>query len=389
MSSATFAAPAVLPSGYEVQGQTQAVPRSYYAMQEGMLLKEPESRAEQHQGWCAKCFVFSLLMVFLLELAGIATLLHCRSVPLDTTSQAAPLLEKLGGERKYQASHLPGKRDPKLFQECEAGTQNQTVREGLVFGYTSPADALQLLFRCTQIPGLIEQVPEPLRGVFWMKGNTRPEELAVLQMGQWFEDERTYVLPFAPFMWAWSEGRPEDREEEPAVSPGQPSFTGSLTRHGREFVRRAAAFLAEARYTLSFKFRECPGRSWTPWPLGLPGHACQKGTGAAPDLTYAEIQQHPGGDLTVNEEDAEYRMEALSEGALPGAMWYRGTYGGPSWLGGCKCLSMGGYMLAKVIDSNGQPLEPYYSEFLQYMGQAPLLLWTGVTEQAPRDSPGQ
>lgn len=150
-------------------------------------------------------------------------------------------------------------------------------------------------------------------------------------------------------------------------------------------ARRGAAFLAEARYTLSFKFRECPGRSWTPWPFGVPGQSCQKDAGPAADFQYAEIQQHPGGDLKVKEEEAEYRMEALPEGVAPGALWYRGTYNAPTWMGGCKCISIGSYTLVKVIDANGQPLEPYYSEFLQYMGDTSLLLWTGVTQQMPAD----
>lgn len=195
-----LAGPAALPRGYESSGTLAQVPGSYSVMPQGVPLKGPEleEQPRRSSGWGTKCVVFTLLSVFLLEVAGIAIVAHCRGVPVDRTSQAVPLLDQLGGKGMYQASNLPGRRDPKLFKECEAGALNQTVRDGMVFGYAKPAAALELLYRCTRIPGLIEHVPELLRGVFWMKGNSLPEELAVLQMGQWFEEERTYIFPSPP-----------------------------------------------------------------------------------------------------------------------------------------------------------------------------------------------
>merc|ERR1712107_701580 len=47
------------------------------------------------------------------------------------------------------------------------------------------------------------------RGVFWMRGVGLAGELCVLQYGQWFEEEKIFILPDAPFNWAWPVGVPK------------------------------------------------------------------------------------------------------------------------------------------------------------------------------------
>merc|ERR1719401_1641171 len=66
------------------------------------------------------------------------------------------------------------------------------------------------MFEGTRVPGVFERVPEKLRGVFWMKGNPLPEELVVMQYSKWLNDEKSVVLPAAPFNWAWPAGRPKN-----------------------------------------------------------------------------------------------------------------------------------------------------------------------------------
>lgn len=285
-------------------------------------------------------------------------------------SQAAALIDsRLHGSRYYLENNLPVRRSEDALEECRRRVPNRTVLHGLEYGRASAAEGPLLAYQCTKVPGLFERVPEVLRGVFWMKGNAISEELAVLQYGQWVEEDLTMLTPFAPFMWAWADGRPQ----------GAPY----LGHFYREEKRDQAAYgMPSVRPSYSLKFQPCPGSARLPPPVALPGHVCGRGhQGAnASELAYATLQSHTFGDLRRISQEETYSIEAMSGEAQRGSKWYRGIYGGPSWLGGCKCISIGSYELTKIVDGSGQPLEPYYSEFVKYMGDVPIRFWLGQAD---------
>mmetsp|Transcript_1504 Transcript_1504/g.4249 ORF Transcript_1504/g.4249 Transcript_1504/m.4249 type:complete len:407 (-) Transcript_1504:82-1302(-) len=273
----------------------------------------------------------------------------------------------LGGRTTLNYWNLPFKRSPELLAECNAALQNVTEKFGGRWGQLPAADAARWAFRCTKVPGLFEQVPEKLRGVFWMKGNPYPEELAVLQMGQYFPQERVYVAPHAPFMWAWP-------DSTPARAPmGGIAYKPAL-------MKILPMVMPMMMLGFSVRFLECPGRWRLPFPFGLPGHVCSAGSGKAPEMVYASLQAHTMGNISQHVEQDHYTLEEEPSGVEPGAVWHRGIYGGPPLLGRCKCVSIGSYSLTKIIDAKGEPLEPYFSEWVEYMGDIPLNFWGGITD---------
>mmetsp|Transcript_7287 Transcript_7287/g.26445 ORF Transcript_7287/g.26445 Transcript_7287/m.26445 type:complete len:243 (+) Transcript_7287:541-1269(+) len=209
-----------------------------------------------------------------------------------------------------------------------------------------------------------------------MKGNAVGEELAVLQHGQWFEEDLAYLVPYSPWMWAWPKGTPKD-------APGY----GLLYR--AKSVWEVAFGLSAYHLGFSIVFDECPGGPNLPPPFGVPGHMCTKGSGVD-DLTYARLQFHFMGNLSFAGQVDMYTIEEMSKkGDEPGSTWYRGIYGGPpcfeSTFGQCKPFSIGSYELTKILDEDGKPLEPYYTEFLEYMGDVPLFVWAGYGNKTVLD----
>merc|ERR1719203_1486361 len=67
-----------------------------------------------------------------------------------------------------------------------------------------------MMYKATKVSGVFEKVPEPLRGVFWMRGNPMPDELTVLQYGSWFPDEGLYLTGVAPFSWSYPASKPKN-----------------------------------------------------------------------------------------------------------------------------------------------------------------------------------
>ena len=77
-------------------------------------------------------------------------------------------------------------------------------------------------------------------------------------------------------------------------------------------------------------------------------------------------------------EEQRARSLELPNPLQPGALWSRVcTFG----LGRCPPrIEFGSYSLTKVIDAAGAPLEPHHSEFVTYMGDVPIFMWTGFED---------
>jgi len=323
---------------------------------------------EKHKGKLCGSAVMALglcLLVWVVP-ALVISWNYCVRLNPPRVSQAIPLIDKyLKGRRYFYDSSLPHKLSEEELDACRRRVTNTTKLNGVDFGIMDPDKALELLYHCTKVPGNWEKVPEKLKGVFWMKGNGMGEELAVLQNGQYFEDEMIYVSPFSPFMWAWSWGTPRH-------APGFGYF------YSKDKVKEQAYSLVSLRPTFSYKWEQCPGRPWMVWPFGVPGSRCDSDTSpSANSMTYGTLHSHVMGDLKTVSQPEFYTVEEMPKEVVPGSKYYRGIYYGTDWMGQCKVVAGGSYELTKVIDEKGEPLEPYYSQFIQYMGDSKLLLWTG------------
>lgn len=76
------------------------------------------------------------------------------------------------------------------------------------------------------------------------------------------------------------------------------------------------------------------------------------------------------------------RPEAYKN-ASDGTAWRRTIQFGK---GSCADKEQGSYDLVKVLDGEGAPVQPYYDEFLEYMGDVPLMVWSGWKDAAAREA---
>lgn len=276
--------------------------------------------------------------------------------------QTKPLIQKeFGGRQTFNYWNLPEQPSAELVDECNAALQKPLEFIGGRWGQVSAKDAPRLMYKCTKVPGVFEQVPEELRGIFWMRGNGLPEELASLQNGEWFPEERTYLFPQSPFMWSWALGK-----------PGGAPFNGAAYK---EYIHKLLAAITPGLLLgFSLKFDECPGRS-----MFMPGHVCPTGPTDV-NLTYATLQAHMYGNMSKHVTPNAYTLEYDSSGVVPGSLWHRGIYLRNPVLGRCACEFGVSYTLTKIIDNEGDPIEPYFSEWVEYMGEVPLALWGKITD---------
>ncbi|CAK0872183.1 unnamed protein product, partial [Prorocentrum cordatum] len=123
--------------------------------------------------------------------------------------------ELLGGQFRLLASDMPHQQQPSIVEaainqldgdpwEGVAAAADST----LTWGSADAAKVVALMYNVTKVNGVWENVPEKLRGVFWMRGNGVPEEVAVLQYGLWSETSLMYLVPSSPFSWSWPKGKP-------------------------------------------------------------------------------------------------------------------------------------------------------------------------------------
>ncbi|CAJ1413153.1 unnamed protein product [Effrenium voratum] len=233
----------------------------------------------------------------------------------------------------------------------------------LTIGYANARDMMEIMYEASKVPGVFEKIPDPLKGVFWMKGNGVGEELLVLQYSQYYEKEKVMLTPLAPFMWAWPNGAPPD------APFGGFMYGPTTTKIGARLIigdgKKPAPGVTPPS-CLSFNFQDEKHGILQGHSTDLRVDTINVGTFVpfCPCLTCI------GGKFT---------LEALeSPSAEPGSSWKRGCFWGPC---NCKSVEFGSYNLVKVITGDGKPNEPYYSEFIKYMGDVRLFCWTGLTEQ--------
>mmetsp|Transcript_50785 Transcript_50785/g.146525 ORF Transcript_50785/g.146525 Transcript_50785/m.146525 type:complete len:436 (-) Transcript_50785:55-1362(-) len=249
----------------------------------------------------------------------------------------------------------------------------------------SAGDVARMMYEATKVGGVSEHVPKELRGVFWMKGNPVPEELMVIQHAQWHEEEKLLVLPFAPFMWSWASGRPK----------GAPASTYTTDR---EAALTNADALILGQSALSAKFSTCKkGREQTRHPIVCDLRDCED------DLAYGYMQVHQFGNLTEAVDlghllglitgnpdlagvSGAFTLQKARH-ASPGSMWRRTCQWGSSDT--CVFAEAGSYDFVKIIDADGNFVQPWYDEFIEYMGDVPLMTWTGWHDAAARAEHGK
>merc|ERR1712019_128719 len=122
--------------------------------------------------------------------------------------------------------------------------------------------------------------------------------------------------------------------------------------------------------------------------------------GGENDLNYAVLQKLPGGNLLKTEEAGDifaknginipgmtgtFTLEA-GKGVDDGSAWKRGIYLG---CGKSAFIEFGSYDLVKILDHEGKPVQPYYDEFIQYIGDVPLMVWSGWEDGASKESAAQ
>jgi len=321
---------------------------------------------------------------------------RCRGYPVSRESQAIPILPEIAPDTTIGWWNMPPQPmsvGPNAiadnlteFTDFPHGDPHlDSFLDMTRFSLVGAEEAAHIMYKATKVDGVTDKVPEHLRGVFWMKGNAVPEELTVFQFGRWFPDQDKHVMPYSPFTWAHPAGRPNGAPKYGAM------YSKDVTQGGYN-----AALSAMYPYSLSYKFSRCPR------------HADCYGKNALGNMSYANMQIHAFGDLT----------QAVDKGELPSAnfpvlekagkiegvftleaqeqnspnMWRRKckwSLNSP----GCASMEYGSYDLVRLLDGEGKEVTygrgwrkgSYLKDFIQYMGDLKLIIWSGFKDEASRN----
>lgn len=128
------------------------------------------------------------------------------------------------------------------------------------------------------------------------------------------------------------------------------------------------------------------------WSDKCEGKYCRlRRPGQKSDMTYAYMQAGAFGNLSTAVDLGDLIPDMLN---LPQSGSYSGAFtlqelprsqNGSLWKRTCdwglgpKCawVEFGSYDLVKVVDGDGKPVQPHYNDFIDYMGDVPLFVWTG------------
>lgn len=338
---------------------------------------ESNSSSGRQSSCCKMCSLFIAVFLVFAVLGAFVFFLICRSGYAEPVSQVISLpTAQLDEDRSIGWWSMPRKQPFSDLRRAQSRLYKQQTRSlagmNMSFGVALGSNAPRMMFYATKVEGVWDQVPEKLRGVFWVRGHGR-EELMVLQYSRWFESGGLLVVPTAPFSYAWSAGsRAEAADGEGFFYEPQAAEHLSLD-----------AILEGP--THSFKFSVCP-----------PGAACSRGH----NLAYAEVQVHPTGSTLTGRspsslhgrflalqdfwKGSESLQEEFSE--VPGTRWRVVEDWG---LLRCNCVQHQVRTYEKIVDGDGEPMEPQYSDFLRVVGGDPLYFWTGWPSEEERRAAGK
>lgn len=336
---------------------------------------------------CMKlCLLFSSTFLLFSLLGATAFVALCQQGYEAPASQAAAVpATQLGADHSIGWWSMPRQQPLSDLRQLQSSLYKQQTREldgvKMSFGIALGRSAPELMFNATRLDGVWEKVPAKLRGVFWVKGDgDAGQELTVMQYSRWFENSSLLAVPVAPFAHAWPAGKA-------AVSKdGDIGFL--FEEQPAELMSDEAILHSPAR---TFKFKSCPA-----------GAQFCKGR---KDLAYASVQSHPTGstlaaggpalasriapgwlpklpmvDDVLRGSESFQELEAEA-GQSPGSQFRQVEKWGVL---SCDCLERSARLVQKIVDGEGVPVEPHYSDFVQTVGNDPLLLWTGWPSEEDR-----
>merc|ERR1712107_376766 len=70
------------------------------------------------------------------------------------------------------------------------------------------------------------------------------------------------------------------------------------------------------------------------------------------------------------------------DGVVPGSLYKRTCNWG---VGRCQCLEFGSYNLTKILDEDGEKIEPYYSKWTEYSKDLTMFAWAGFKSKEAMD----
>lgn len=241
----------------------------------------------------------------------------------------------------------------------------------------SAARMIKDMYEATKVNGLFEQTPEKFRGIFWMKGNQVGEELVSIQFGDYHPVTQEYLVPMAPFSWGWPAGKPQNAPsdfmyKQTSIEAGAATLLNGL---GRD--------ISMTPISIAFLLKTPPNADKTNSKMNglqgdlrveiLNGWGYTRGlVGESPVLgSLALACCFPMSQgYVLNEQDSD----AVNPAQAPGSAWWRGIRWGCC---GFNFFPFGSYNLVKVLDGEGQPVQPYYDQFINYMGDVGIWTWGG------------
>jgi len=309
----------------------------------------------------------------------------CLGTKVECASQTAGLVPEKSPQHAMWYNMPP--QDLAQMQGFHADLTNMELppllanlsNNAVTIGYGPGAKVARMMYEATKVNGLSENLPRELRGVYWMKGNPVPEELMVIQYAQWHEEEGLLVLPLAPWSWSWAAGKPKDAPSD--------LYSCDLSA-----AAQAIQGLIMAQTALSAKFSTCKeGQKKTIQPVVCKANCEDK-------LAYGYLQLHQFGNLT-EAANIGALLSAINNAPLlagasgaftlqkhphakDGSIWRRPSQWGIR--GDCATVESGTYDLVKVIDADGNKVQPWHDEFVKDMGDVPLMTWTGWKSEEGR-----
>jgi len=314
-------------------------------------------------GACRLCFMFCLIYVVSSILGFLAFLSMCRHGYTTPASQALGL----GGDDSGLGWWAMAAKQPlDDLQRAQRQLYKQQTRvidgANLSFGVAIGSAAPKLMYDATRVPGVWEQVPAKLRGIFLVRDEAAgSEELMALQYGRWDEQGSLLVVPTAPWSYAWLAGSAADAAE---ASKGFYYFPDEAERRSADSIVDAAA--------RSYRFSE------------------------EPSLASASVQVHPAGQPQVGRAPNEFAADSALSGLLIGTQTFQEDAGaeqgpGTTWRSveqwsvlSCSCVQHRTLTFEKILDANGEPVEPQHSDFLRRSSGNPFYLWTGWPSERAR-----